>query len=286
MGRSPALWQTAESLGRHCEGGVELAGQVLECDKGSEFDDRLLVVVVAKAGKQCVVYSAVRDRDRFGIVECHAFALGEEGALSPVGKGEQLLFRQSPLQQRARVDVDAERTVVDLRDAHCEQRAQHRLDGRVTSVERAVEMGDAKEEAGRARPDKGGIQWLAILAPLVPEKGAQILGRALLRVRSDTHLGFSDGVVRCTGSTVKCRHSSSAARISGGRDEPQEAPVVSRVAEHADAQRYPPDANIGAQSWLRLGCQEGYLGAVRWQNGHVADVQMRQSLLGKLAIGN
>ncbi len=61
-----------------------------------------------------------------GVLQGDSFGLIEKRALLPFPQGLDLVLRDSALDQRRRVDVNAELTVVDLGDSDRDQGSQHR----------------------------------------------------------------------------------------------------------------------------------------------------------------
>lgn len=110
--------QTAEPLRRDVERAVEFARQVLKGDEPDQLDDRIVVEVTLQARHRSVIDAAIGIRHCLGVIECRLFAPRKQIRLAPSIERLNLRLTHTALDQRGRVDVDAEGAMVGTR-ARC-----------------------------------------------------------------------------------------------------------------------------------------------------------------------
>ena len=137
-----------KSLRRHLQGGIEFARQVLERNQGRQFNDGVVSEMLAQRRKMFGGGLLAGVSHHFGISQRRLLAWREQRAVGKACNSQQLFLADAAFQCRRRIDIDAEGTTVDLRDAHGDQGAQRRIDRRCAPVQRAIQQRQSHEHPG------------------------------------------------------------------------------------------------------------------------------------------
>ena len=103
------------------EGRIEFAAKVFQRDRGGQFDDLRLAVMLLQPGEQRVIDPLVGDRHPLSVFERDPFGFAEQSAIAPARNRGQPFFALIAFPHTEGIDVDSERAAIDRRDAQRDQ---------------------------------------------------------------------------------------------------------------------------------------------------------------------
>ena len=113
--------QATESLRRDSERGIEFAGKVLEGNEGRQFHNAVITKVLAQTLDVFVIDLLIRPSYGLCVVEGRMLSAVKEGAVAPTIQVFDLFRAGAALEQRSRIEIDAESAPVELGDTNSDQ---------------------------------------------------------------------------------------------------------------------------------------------------------------------
>ena len=111
-------------MGFDAEGRIEFAAKVFQRDRGGQFDDLRLAVMLLQPGEQRVIDPLVGDRHPLSVFERDPFGFAEQSAIAPARNRGQPFFALIAFPHTEGIDVDSERAAVDRGDPQRDERHQ------------------------------------------------------------------------------------------------------------------------------------------------------------------